>query len=146
MHDLLLIGGLIFLLYTMPWSVTLSFVAGLLFVCALIRWVTRAVAGVTPTFPEALRGMAFSVGLIFLIFTLWISYASGTSYSIGFSIGTGPATRSVMAMSAAVVASLASYVLGFKWGLGLSTGASVIVACVATAASAGFYWLQRAWF
>ena len=125
MHYLLFIGAFLFFAFIAPLKVTAATCVLLLLVTTLIRFTTRAVAGVESTYGEAAKAMALSFFFLVLAFFVLLSLAKGT----GVHNFTGLAGYLVFA------AFFASYALGFKLSLGLSFGASTIVAIISTIAS-----------
>ncbi|AKJ29066.1 hypothetical protein [Caldimonas brevitalea] len=129
MHYLLFIGAFFFFAFTAPLKVTLATCILLLLVTTIIRFTTRAVAGIEPSYGEALKAVGLSFFFLVLAFAALLSFAAGT----GISNFTGLAGHLVF------FAFFAAYVLGFKLSLGISAGASAVVAIVATVASTALF-------
>lgn len=125
MHYLLFIGAFLFFAFIAPMKVTLATCVLLLLVTTIIRYATKAVAGVESSYGEAAKAMALSFFFLVLAFFALLSFAKGT----GVTQFTGLAGHLVF------MAFFASYVLGFKVSLGLSFAPSAIVAIVSTVAS-----------
>ncbi|OOG44164.1 hypothetical protein [Polaromonas sp. A23] len=129
MHYLLFIGAFLFFAFIAPLKVTLATCAMLLIVTAVIRFTTRAVAGVESSYGEAAKAMGLSFFFVVIAFFVLLSFSTGT----GVTQFTGLAGYLVF------VAFLLSYVLGFKLSLGLSLGVSAIVAVISTVASTALF-------
>jgi hypothetical protein len=135
MHYLLFLGAFLFFAFIAPLKVTLAACLLLLVVTTVVRFTTRAVAGVESSYGEAAKAMALSFFFLVIAFFTLLSFATGT----GVTQFTGLAGYLVF------LAFFVAYVLGFKLSLGLSFVASGVVAIVSTAASMALFFALRAW-
>nr|MDP2191611.1 hypothetical protein [Rhodoferax sp.] len=133
MHYLLFIGAFLFFAFIAPLKLTLATCALLLIVTTVIRFTTRAVAGVDSSYSDAAKAVGLSFFFLVLSFFVLFSFSKGT----GVSQITGFAGYLVFA------AFLVSYILGFKLSLGLSFGASSVVAVISTVASTVLFFAFR---
>ena len=133
MHYLLFIGAFLFFAFIAPLKVTLATCLLLLLITAIVRFTTRAVAGVETSYGEAAKAMGLSFFFLVVAFFTLLSFAKGT----GVTQFTGLAGHVVFA------AFFVAYVLGFKLSLGLSFGASAVVAIVSTVASTVLFFLFK---
>jgi hypothetical protein len=135
MHYLLFLGAFLFFAFIAPLKVTLAACLMLLVVTTVVRFTTRAVAGVESSYGEAAKAMALSFFFLLIAFFTLLSFATGT----GVTQFTGLAGYLVF------LAFFVAYVLGFKLSLGLSFVASIVVAMVSTATSMALFFALRAW-
>jgi hypothetical protein len=135
MHYLLFLGAFLFFAFIAPLKITLATCLMLLIITTVVRFTTRAVAGVESSYGEATKAMALSFFFLVIAFFTLLSFASGT----GVTQFTGLAGYLVF------LAFFAAYVLGFKLSLGISFIASSLVAVVSAVASTGLFFLFRAW-
>ena len=134
MHYLLFIGAFLFFAFIAPLKITLAACLMLLLVTTVVRFTTRAVAGVESSYSEAAKAMALSFFFLVIAFFTLLSFAKGT----GVTQFTGLAGYLVF------IAFFVAYVLGFKLSLGLSFVASSLVAVVSTVASTALFVVLRA--
>jgi hypothetical protein len=134
MHCLLFIGAFLFFAFIAPLKVTLATCLLLLLVITVVRFTTRAVAGVDASYAEATKAVGLSFFFLVVAFFVLLSFAKGTTGVMEF---TG--------LSAVLVfgAFFAAYVLGFKFSLGLPFGSSAVVAVISTAASTVLFLVLR---
>jgi len=135
MHYLLFLGAFLFFAFIAPLKITLAACLMLLLVTTVIRFTTRAVAGVESSYSEAAKAMALSFFFLVIAFFTLLSFASGT----GVNQFTGLAGYLV------ALVFFAAYVLGFKLSLGISFVASGLIAVVSTVVSTALFFALKAW-
>jgi hypothetical protein len=129
MHYLLFIGAFLFFAFIAPLKVTLATCVMLFLVIAVVRFTTRAMAGVDSSYAESAKAVGLSFFFLVIAIFVLLSFAKGT----GITNFTGLAGYLVF------MTFFVAYVLGFKLSLGISSGASAVVAVVSTVLSTALF-------
>lgn len=131
MHNLLLIGALLFFAFIAPLKTTATFVSVVLLVSLAVKISAQALGNVSVTLRQSFRSVAYSLAFVVIaMFTLG-----------SFSVGTGVTQFTGGAGVAVLVGLFLAYSLGFMVGLGTTLGASGGIAFVSTLVSGVLLWL-----
>lgn len=133
MHNLLLIGAVLWFSFLVPIKVTLATSVSLVLITSLIRYLAYSMSGVAVSLSDAVKAIGNSfLFLVIAVFTL-----------LSFLKGSGVTHISGLPGFAVFAAFLAAYVLGFQASLRLSFGTSAVIALLSTLASTGAFLLAR---